>query len=301
MDTRLIEYIINIGEEGNITKAAEKLCITQSALNQQLLKLEKELDIQLFERNRTSLMPTKAGEIYINNAKKVLLIKQDTYRMINDEVERKKGSLSIGFTPNRGSVMFSNIYPIFHSKYPDVSVTPNEMTVKMLQQQIASGDIDIGFLTLNKEQRTSDNHIQILSEKMYLIVPPTHRLAERANVGKGMYTEVDIKEVENECFVTIHKKSTLSEIVCSLFDSANINPSILFETSSNATIVSMVRANLCCGIVPYHYIKNVAKDLPCFEIKNAPTWDVVACYRKNSYLSEAGRYFIELVQKYWTE
>ena len=45
MDTKQIEYIIKIAEENNITRAAEKLFITQSALNQQLLKLEKELGI----------------------------------------------------------------------------------------------------------------------------------------------------------------------------------------------------------------------------------------------------------------
>ena len=45
MDTKQIEYILKIAEENNITKAAEKLYITQSALNQQLLKLEKELEV----------------------------------------------------------------------------------------------------------------------------------------------------------------------------------------------------------------------------------------------------------------
>lgn len=52
MDTRQIEYILQIAEENNITKAAEKLFITQSALNQQLLKLERELGTPLFQRTK---------------------------------------------------------------------------------------------------------------------------------------------------------------------------------------------------------------------------------------------------------
>jgi DNA-binding transcriptional LysR family regulator len=51
MDLKQLEYIIKIAEENNITRAAEKLFITQSALNQQLLKLEKELGTQLFYRS----------------------------------------------------------------------------------------------------------------------------------------------------------------------------------------------------------------------------------------------------------
>ena len=53
MDLKQIEYILKIAEEQNITHAAEKLFITQSALNQQLLKLEKELGTPLFYRSRT--------------------------------------------------------------------------------------------------------------------------------------------------------------------------------------------------------------------------------------------------------
>ena len=68
MDLRQIEYILKIAEENNITRAAQKLFISQSALNQQLLKLEKELGVQLFHRSRTNWRPTKAGEIYLEGA-----------------------------------------------------------------------------------------------------------------------------------------------------------------------------------------------------------------------------------------
>ena len=53
MDLKQLEYIVEIAKEKNITHAAEKLFISQSALNQQLLKLEKELGTQLFHRSRT--------------------------------------------------------------------------------------------------------------------------------------------------------------------------------------------------------------------------------------------------------
>ena len=65
MDLKQIEYIVKIADENNITRAAEKLFITQSALNQQLLKLEKELGIQLFYRSRTDWHPTEAGLVYL--------------------------------------------------------------------------------------------------------------------------------------------------------------------------------------------------------------------------------------------
>lgn len=70
MDLKQLEYIIKIAEENNITRAAEKLYITQSALNQQLLRLERELGTPLFYRSRTNWHPTEAGQVYVENAKK---------------------------------------------------------------------------------------------------------------------------------------------------------------------------------------------------------------------------------------
>lgn len=110
MDTKQIEYILKIAEENNITKAAEKLFITQSALNQQLLKLEKELGTPLFHRSRTNWRLTEAGEIYIEGAKAALQIKNTTYNRIYDVVSARKGHLTIGLTPGRGLRMFTSIY-----------------------------------------------------------------------------------------------------------------------------------------------------------------------------------------------
>lgn len=92
MDLRQIQYIVAIAEENNITRAAEKLYITQSALNQQLLKLEKELGVQLFHRSRTDWHPTEAGEIYLKAAREMLLLKKDTYHRIHDLAKIQQGS-----------------------------------------------------------------------------------------------------------------------------------------------------------------------------------------------------------------
>ena len=109
MDTKQIEYILKIAEENNITKAAEKLFITQSALNQQLLKLEKELGTPLFHRSRTNWRLTEAGEIYVEGAKAALQIKNTTYNKIYDVVSARKGHLILGLTPGRGLRMFTAI------------------------------------------------------------------------------------------------------------------------------------------------------------------------------------------------
>ena len=84
MDLKIQEYITAIEKYGNITEAASHLFITPSALNQQLLKLENDLGLPLFIRNRRKMIPTQAGSIYLDAAKQMLKIKQSAYAHIED-------------------------------------------------------------------------------------------------------------------------------------------------------------------------------------------------------------------------
>lgn len=95
MDLKQIEYIIAISEEHSITRAGEKLFITQSALNQQLQKLEKELGTPLFIRTRSDWQLTPAGQIYVDSAKEILNIRKDAYSRIHDLAGRIGSSQSV--------------------------------------------------------------------------------------------------------------------------------------------------------------------------------------------------------------
>ncbi len=301
MDTKQIEYILKIAEENNITRAAEKLFITQPALNQQLLRLEKELGTQLFHRSRTDWHPTEAGEIYLKNARSMLQIKKETYRIINDMVSEKKGHLSVGFTPGRGIAMFSAVYPKFHKEYPEIIVTPNEMSVKKQQTAISNGDLDIGFLTLCDNQRTSDHYIPIVQEEIFLAIPARHPLSvlHSSKSDENNYHELDIASVKYEPFVLMYKESTVRQMVDHIFKEAAFEPNVLFETASTSTILTMIQANLWCGLIPYNYIKNPIEGISCFSLPSHPAWSVAATYRKNSYLTHAAEYFIKLAKDYW--
>ncbi len=299
MDTKQIEYILKIAEENNITRAAEKLHLTQPALNQQLLRLERELGLQLFHRVKNNWHPTQAGEIYLENAKKMLLIKQETYRILGDMAATQKGTLSVAFTPGRGSVMFSAVYPKFHQKYPDMIVEPRELSVRKQQPLIAAGALDIGFQTLCDIHKTGDEYISIAEEEIFLVIPEKHPLSEAAK-GMGFRPELPISAVRYEPFVLMYKESTIRQMVDSIFEEAGFQPNVLFETASNATILNMIQNNICCGLVPACYLKQPVPGTFCFSLPSHPTWELAASYRKGTYLTKAARYFIQLTSEFWT-
>lgn len=300
MDLKQVEYIIKIAEENNITRAAEKLFITQSALNQQLLKLERELATPLFHRSRNSWSLTEAGEIYIKNANEILRIKRETYNQISDITTSRQGHLAIGFTPGRGISMFTSIYPSFHKEFPNIIVEPLESNVHTLQQMIDTGTLDIAFLTLRSKDKTKDHYITLSSEEIVLVLPSGHPLSKMAAPSDLPFATLDISLLKYEPFVLMNKHSTMRSMVDGIFDDAGFSPLVLFETTNHNTILSMIKTSLCCGLVPYYYIKSNCDGISCFSLPSKPKWDITATYKKDSYLSDAAKYFITLGQNFWS-
>ncbi len=319
MDTKQIEYIIKIADERNITKAAEKLFITQSALSQQLLKLERELNTPLFVRNKAEWQPTPEGEIYLKNAREMLRIKQRTYTTISDMVNSKTGYLTVGLTPGRGPDMFTHVYPLFHDKYPEVTVTPMELSVRRQQAMIRRGELDIGFMTLCNSQKTGDAYLDLFREELFLAVPDI--CAQALNLPEATaedeYPVLSVDAVRYEPFVLMYRQSTVREMIDQIFREAGFSPSVLFETSSNATVLSMIESRLCCGIIPAHYVSKKSTGYPqaglaqdpmpkkegmrFFRMPSHPTWQITVSYQKNAYLSKAAKQFIRLAMDFWKQ
>ena len=219
MDVKQISYIVKIADECSITRAAEKLYLTQSALNQQLLRLEKELGTPLFYRSKSELKPTPAGMIYLKNAREILRIRNQTYSIINDMVDSKKGQLSIGFTPGRGIEMFTQVYPEFHRQFPQVTLAPQELSVHRQQALIRQGDLDIGFMTLSEQQKTQDEYLLLGTEPIVLVVPDIHPLAISkapkcpstaisAPTAGSEFPTIDLSTFRHEPFVLMYQESS---------------------------------------------------------------------------------------------
>lgn len=113
MDIKMLDYVVMIAKCESISKAAEKLYLTQSGLNQQLLKLERNLGIKLFERDHHHFRITDAGKIYVRNAMEILRIQHNTLMQLSDLKNNIHAEISIGLTHEHGIDLFTAVYPIF--------------------------------------------------------------------------------------------------------------------------------------------------------------------------------------------
>lgn len=122
MDLKKLEHILRIAEEKNISRAAERLFISQPALNLQLLNLERELGTKLFARKGNECSVTEAGRIYVEAARKMMNMKKDCYAKIAELSQLHNEEIAIGATGLQGDYMMCYIFQKFHESHPNVKL-----------------------------------------------------------------------------------------------------------------------------------------------------------------------------------
>lgn len=298
MDLHLLENIVCIADERSITRAAEKRFVTQSALNQQLQKLEEELGTPLFIRTRSNWQPTPAGAVYLEAARQMLRLKKDAYAQIADYAERSSRRLTVGLIPERGVDMFTAIYPAFHAAFPQMQVEPVECRVTAMQRMIAAGQLDLGLATLTEDQQDGNIYHPMAEEEILLAVPAGHPLAKRGAADPVKAPKTSLEAFSQEPFVRIYQQSTLYALTEGLFAQAGFSPRVLFSTASNLSKYRIVSLGLGCALLPAVYAMRDGS-VVYFRLPSRPKWQITMCSRRDAYLGKAERYYLELCRKYW--
>lgn len=140
------EYFLTIAAERSVSKAAERLYLSQPYLSQYLARLEKELGARLFDRSHTPLMLTPAGELYRSYLESVSLLGRRLDSQLSELQEHKGNTLHIGVAIWRGSVLLPDILPRYTADHPEVRIVLHEHPSNELLELIQNDVIDFAVL-----------------------------------------------------------------------------------------------------------------------------------------------------------
>ena len=298
MDVKLCEYMVAIADEGSIAAAAQKLYLTQSALNQQLLRLEKELGAPLFNRTRSHWTLTPVGETYVHGARQVLTIQKDTYAHISDLAERWGQTVTIGLTNERGLQMFTSIYTDLHQRYPRTVFQPVEATVDQQNRLLERGQLDIGFQTIGAHKYKPFHYEPIMTEPFILCVPKGQAGGLPEEPGPDGYPEVALADFRDRVFTLVKPSSTMREMINRLFAEAGFQPRLLFDSIGMRAMQKLAANGQCCCIIPRFYAIP-SPDVRYFTLKPPVYWELCAVWEEGSYQSRAVRDVVSAATNYW--
>lgn len=225
MEKHQLLYVVTASKYSNFTKAANELNIAQPSLSNQIIKLENELNIKLFERKSHNVILTPAGQDFVEYAKRILSDFDNLSNLMNDHSRFKKGSIRIGALSIMIPLGISTLIREFQNLYPDIEIKLIECGSTTLLSLLKTHEIDVGFLVL-PEEMALDEDMDIRAEKIdedriMAILSKKHILSNN--------TQIHLKDLINEKLIISSASFKFHNIILSFFDSNHIKPTIVCE------------------------------------------------------------------------
>ncbi|HDR8930167.1 LysR family transcriptional regulator [Burkholderia vietnamiensis] len=245
MELRHLRYFLAVAAASNFTKAAQALGIGQPPLSQQIRALEDELGVELFKRTARGAELTVAGEVFAEEARRVLDDAERAARAAKRAARGEIGQLRVGFT---GTAAFNSkvadLIRRFREAFPDTELTLLEATSGVLFDALEAGRLDVGIV--RPERRIADTlHAADWDEEpMFVALPVAHRLARRRRI--------ELAELTDEAFVQVPREagSALFDDIVAACNAAGFQPRMAQPAPQIASAVTLVAAGLGVSIVP---------------------------------------------------
>jgi DNA-binding transcriptional LysR family regulator len=237
MDTRLLSSFVVVAEELHFGRAAERAHLAQPALSRQIQRLEEELGVQLFIRDRRKVVLTEAGRAFLEEARTILdrvsLAQQVACRAARGEI----GNLSLGYSEYNVHSLFPEAVRLYRERFPGVVLEMPELVTAQQVEALLGGDIDVGLVTL--PVATEGLCVEkVLEEPLGAALPDNHPLASNAQVA--------LEDLANDPFVLFPRWQAPGhhDLITGQCREAGYVPQVVLEANSRQGIMSLVAAGL---------------------------------------------------------
>ena len=260
MDTRQLNYILTIAECGSISKAANKLFISQSGLNQQLIKLEKELGTRLFDRMGKQVVLTPQGQKFLMHANTILYEVNRT-RLSMHEDEELKNPLHIGTIESLCAAKLPAIVSRFREHHPQVKLQITVGTPEELIRMMEHDQLDIIYIL--DATRWSESWVKAMevAEPVVFVASPAFWAQKYAECEKNgtvkwrtktvgqeeiSVRQITLDQILQEPFFLTEKNANYRQALDQHLASCRCCLSPVLEISDTAFIIQMLERN--CGL-----------------------------------------------------
>lgn len=230
-------------EEQSLSKAAERLGCTQSAVSHGIQSMEKEMGFALMVRSKAGLRLTAEGEQILPTVRKILAGQEQIDQIVSSIHGVEAGTIRIGTFTSVAVHWLPSIIKQFQKDYPQVDIQLLNGDYFDIEQWLRNGSIDIGFINL---PCAVDCFCQALAEdRLLAVLPEDHRFAG--------YPRFPLQQCENEPFISLLESS--NHDARKAMKAAGIRPNIKYATKDDYAMIAMVEQGLGISIIPELLLK----------------------------------------------
>ncbi|WP_299881269.1 LysR family transcriptional regulator [uncultured Cocleimonas sp.] len=242
---RQIHIFDSVARYQSHTQAAQKLHMTQPAVSMQMKQLEKNLDIELFERHGKKLSLSEAGQQLREYSKEII----QGYENMMDFVDKIKGchtghlTITVATTANHFT---TRILSAFSKKFPDVTISLDVTNRRRILEQLENYEPDLVIMGEPPKGHGLKSE-RFMPNPLVIIASPDHPLRDKKNLK--------LNQIQNEKFVVREKGSGTREAIERHFAAAGLVCETTLEMNSNEAIKHAVSAGFGLGIVSLHTVE----------------------------------------------
>lgn len=303
-----LKYFLLVAEELNITRAAERLYISQQSLSNHISNMERELDVKLFTRS-PKLSLTYAGDLLVETATQILDLHSQYLAKVGDINRHYMGVLRLGISHTCGLALLPEVLPKFQAEFPMVEFSLFEGNSTHLEDELSHGRVDL-IVCFQPIMMEGVEVVPLTQEDLILVVPRSFTdqiFGERADEIRRQYASgADIDAFQHMPFILIKRGNRTRSIVDQYFSRHFFKPKLILETENTITTLAMAEAGVGITICPELFVKTIhvtaarssTDKLDFFPLNDPSTISrLVVGYRRDRYLSHFGERFIELTQQ----
>jgi LysR family transcriptional regulator, hydrogen peroxide-inducible genes activator len=191
MNLRDLRYIVALADFGHFGRAAEACHVSQPTLSGQILKLENELGLALFERNGRSVRPTPTGAEILIRARQTLAAADEIFAIAKARLDPCAGPLRLGVIPTLCPYLMPFVFPRLAQDLPSMPLILNEDMTERLIEGVAAGELDAAIIA-SDPQNASLVSAPLFDEAFWLALPAGHPLCEKQMIDTD---EIDLQSL----------------------------------------------------------------------------------------------------------
>ncbi|QMV74164.1 LysR family transcriptional regulator [Comamonas piscis] len=244
MDLRQLRHFVTLAQTLNYRQAAEQLHMSQPPLSQSIRKLEDDLGVQLFERDRRGTVLSGAGRAALESAKLALYHARQVQAVSQATASGELGRLHIGFIGSATFSLIPQLVQAFRAAYPAIDLVLTESTTREICAQVASGDFDAGLLRYPVTQATDLSITLVEPDRLIAALPAGNPLLIK--------DQLQLIDLADQPFVNYRPSEVpgLHALVVLACQNAGFMPQIKQHAVQAQTLVSLVGAGLGVALVP---------------------------------------------------
>lgn len=293
-DLELYRVFCEVVKFKNISKTAESMFISQSAVTQSIQKLESMLGGNVFYRNKKGVELTEEGQNLYEYIKDSIETMSNAENIFSKYINLEKGKIRIGGGNSLINSLILNPMLDFIKKYPDIDFSISSGITDSLMKKLANGELDLVVLNLPFEiNKYSNIELYPLKKSKYCFFC-SKNYAKENNIK-------NLENIENYKFILPKTYSAKSKILNDYIKNNNIAINSNYEVSSTSIIKKMVMNNVGIGFAKKELLGDIISEIEIIQDINVENTEEGIATLKDNMSNKATLELVNIIKKYYKQ